>query len=328
MPFRFIPPLLPTLIAIGSLTASDAPQRWQVGNPADVAPSSPTSGGLMLMGGGGDVDTAFQWFLQQAGGGDVVVLRSSGSDGYNPYLMRELGIEVDSVETILLTSREQSFDADLAATLAGAEAIFLAGGDQSNYVRFWQHTPVENALNAHVAAGKPLGGTSAGLAVMGRHVYAAMHDGDLTSKLAIKSPDHRYITLIDDFLHLPFLQQVLTDSHFSERARLGRLMVMVHRIAQAQNGQPPLGLGLDERTALCVEASGVARVLTADRGQVHLVSLAEFNPATPEGAVAAVISLGSDSTFDLASLNIENPDAEKIVRITRGKLEALEPIQP
>ncbi len=43
--------------------------------------------------------------------------------------------------------------------------MFIAGGDQANYVRGWKGTPVEDAINANVAAGKPIGGTSAGLAV-------------------------------------------------------------------------------------------------------------------------------------------------------------------
>ena len=134
-----------------ALTAATPPQRWTVGNPDDADPSSPTTGGLLLIGGGGDVTAAMQWFLRQAGGGDVVVLRCSGGDGYNDYLWQETGIPVDSVETLLLTSRAQSYDAGVLATLAGAEAIFIAGGDQSNYVRFWQHTPLAEALKVHAA---------------------------------------------------------------------------------------------------------------------------------------------------------------------------------
>ena len=44
-----------------------------------------------------------QWFLEQANGGDVLVLRASGSDGYNQYLYNDLGINVNSVESIVLT---------------------------------------------------------------------------------------------------------------------------------------------------------------------------------------------------------------------------------
>ena len=318
------PPLLfwLGLLITGSqaLTAATPPQRWTVGNPDDADPSSPTTGGLLLIGGGGDVTAAMQWFLRQAGGGDVVVLRCSGGDGYNDYLWQETGIPVDSVETLLLTSRAQSYDAGVLATLAGAEAIFIAGGDQSNYVRFWQHTPLAEALSAHVAAGKPLGGTSAGLAVLGGHVYTAMHESDLTSDLALREPETRLLTLSDDFLHLPRLAQVLTDSHFSDRSRLGRLIVMLHRIAQAQEDRPPLGLGVDERTALAIDDAGVARVFTTASGRVHIVALTEFDAASPEGAIATVVELGPESTFDLNTRDITDPASTYTVRVEGTRL--------
>src|SRR4051812_15732301 len=69
------------------------------GNAADVKPAK-TEGALLLMGGSTDVDDAFRWFIGKAGGGDIVVLRASGGDGYHNYLFTKIG-GVDSVETIL-----------------------------------------------------------------------------------------------------------------------------------------------------------------------------------------------------------------------------------
>ncbi len=57
----------------------------------------------MLMAGGGKSDDAsFRWFLARVGGGDVVVLRASGTGSYNLYF---LGLaNLDSVETIVFKS--------------------------------------------------------------------------------------------------------------------------------------------------------------------------------------------------------------------------------
>src|SRR5262252_7874555 len=55
-----------------------------VGNPADVV--TPTSGLLVLQGGGTDVDENFVRMGAKAGGGDFVVIRASGTDAYNPYI--------------------------------------------------------------------------------------------------------------------------------------------------------------------------------------------------------------------------------------------------
>jgi hypothetical protein len=45
-----------------------------------------TGPGSVLMGGGTDVDAAFQWQIDHAGGGDFLVLRESGTDAYNDYI--------------------------------------------------------------------------------------------------------------------------------------------------------------------------------------------------------------------------------------------------
>ena len=61
-----------------------------------------------LMGGGTDVDALFTWMGARAGGGDFVVIRASGADGYNQYVY-DLA-PFDSVETLVLKNRSASFD--------------------------------------------------------------------------------------------------------------------------------------------------------------------------------------------------------------------------
>jgi cyanophycinase-like exopeptidase len=149
------------------------------GNAADVTP--PTKGGLQLEGGGTDIDDAFRWFIAHAGGGDIVILRASGGAGYNPYFMK-LG-PVDSVESIVFKSRDASSDKDVIRSLEHAEGVFIAGGDQSNYVKYWKGTPVETTLNALAKRGVPIGGTSA-CSVGGRLTIVGGHE-----RLEIIRPD-------------------------------------------------------------------------------------------------------------------------------------------
>ncbi len=51
-----------------------------IGDTADV--TTPVKGGVALIGGGGNVDGAFQWMMDRSGGGDVVVLTASGNGSY------------------------------------------------------------------------------------------------------------------------------------------------------------------------------------------------------------------------------------------------------
>ncbi|MBK7035579.1 MAG: hypothetical protein IPH42_04385 [Bacteroidetes bacterium] len=108
--------------------------------------SSPTSG-TVLMGGASENDYAMRWFLERADGGDVLVLRASGEDGYNDYFYSELGISVNSVQTIVCNSAAASIDPYLIAQIENAEALWFAGGNQWDYISFWRDTPVEDAIN-------------------------------------------------------------------------------------------------------------------------------------------------------------------------------------
>src|SRR4029079_9369896 len=141
-----------------------------VGNPADVV--TPTSGLLVLQGGGTDVDENFVRMGARAGGGDFVVIRASGTDAYNPYIYSLCSC--DSVATIVFKNRNAAFQPFVIDTIRNAEAVFIAGGDQSKYVQFWKNTPVEDAINFVAAKPAPVGGTSAGMAIMSQFLYSAM----------------------------------------------------------------------------------------------------------------------------------------------------------
>ena len=114
-----------------------------VGNPADVVTA--TSGLLVLQGGGTDVDENFVRMGARSGGGDFVVIRASGTDAYNPYIYSLCSC--DSVATIVFKNRKAAFQPFVIDTIRNAEALFIAGGDQSEYVKFWKNTPVEDAIN-------------------------------------------------------------------------------------------------------------------------------------------------------------------------------------
>lgn len=223
---------------------------------ADVVPAGP---GLILMGGGTDVDAAFAWQSQMIAGGDVVVLRASGADGYNDYLYGEIG-GVDSVETMLVTDTALANEPYVAWTIAHAEAVFIAGGDQAVYMTAWKDTPVEAALMEVWGRGGVIGGTSAGLAVLGEFVYAAYNDSVIEDE-ALLDPYNMYMTMERDFLQVPRLARVVTDSHFTQRRRLCRLIGFVARIVADGWSEAAIGIGVDEATALVVGPDGVGEVL-------------------------------------------------------------------
>lgn len=252
-------------------TAATGYEYYVTGNSADV--TRVTSGGMMLMGGGTDVDAAFQWLIGKAGGGDIVVIRASGTDAYNPYIYG-LGT-VDSVETLIIQTRTAASDSFVINKIRNAEAVFIAGGDQANYVNFWKDTPVEDAIHAVVARNAPIGGTSAGLAIMGQFLFSAQN-GTITSSEALANPYNRKVALDRDFLTLPNMSAVITDSHFVSRDRLGRLVTFLARLVQDGWTAQAKGIGIDEQTAVLIEPNGAASL--RGTGAVYFLR----TPGTPE----------------------------------------------
>ncbi|MEH3112828.1 cyanophycinase [Pedobacter terrae] len=242
-----------------------------IGDSANVV--KPVNGGMVLMGGGTDVEAAFRWMIARSGGGDVVILRATGTDAYNPFV-NALGT-VNSVETLLINSRELANDDGVAYIIRNAEMVFIAGGDQSDYMKYWKGTKTEQALNYLLNDKKaPVGGTSAGCAILGGFYYSG-ETGGLTSAQALANPYHTNVTLYNnDFLKAPYLQNVITDQHYLTRNREGRSMVFLGRINKDFAVQAKC-IAVDERTAVCIDKDGKAQVF-GDYSATRAYSYAYF----------------------------------------------------
>ncbi|RDC55115.1 cyanophycinase [Pedobacter chinensis] len=227
-----------------------------VGDSSNVVKA--TNGGMVLMGGGTDVDAAFKWMIERSGGGDVVILRATGTDAYNPYV-NGLG-SVNSVETLLINTKELANNDTVAYIIRNAEMVFIAGGDQSDYMKYWKGTKTEQALNYLLNDKKaPVGGTSAGCAILGGFYYSG-ETGGLTSAQALANPYDTNVTLYNnDFLKAPYLQNVITDQHYLTRDREGRSVVFLGRINKDWK-VPAKCIAADERTAVCIDNDGKAQV--------------------------------------------------------------------
>ncbi len=263
---------VPVLAAAQGKTAY---HYFRSGATADLV-TTPQAG-FALMGGGTDLDEAFRWMCERAHGGDFLILRARGDDDYNPYVQKLC--KLNSVATLILPSREAASDPFVAETIAKAEAIFIAGGDQANYVRFWTGTPMQTEINAAIKRGVPVGGTSAGLAVMGEWAYSAEgdkpDDPNLTGKMALADPLGPRVTLVHGFLEIPVLKGIITDTHFAKRDRMGRLVVFLAKL-QSSDEADIKGIGVDQGAAVLLEPDGQAAVI--GKGAAYLVM--PFPPAS------------------------------------------------
>lgn len=290
--------LLALLFTPGPATAAKSYGYGVVGNPANVVLPAPRQPAMVLMGGGPDVDYAFKWMISKAGGGNFVIIRSRGTDAYNPYVYAMGG--VSSVETIIIPSREAARDPFVIARIQGAEALFIAGGDQSDYVKFWKGTPVQTAIEALASKNIPIGGTSAGMAVMSKFAFAALI-GTITSDAALANPYDRTITLERDFLTLPDMGGLIVDPHLGARDRMGRLITFMARIVNDGWTGSVHGLGVDVETALLVEGGNATRVGAGSVYFLRTVGLPEVCKAKTPLTYRNIITerLSGNASFDM-----------------------------
>jgi len=255
--------------------------KYLTGSPVDVQPAL-HGPAFHFQGGGTDVDAAFQWMFDQVRGCsdcdtklDIVVLRASGDDGYNDYLFAMKG--VNSVETLVITDRNDSKKEEVIRAIRNAEVVFFSGGDQCNYVRNFKGTAIEDAVASVVARGGGIGGTSAGLAIQGDYTYDSCGSSNSGTRSfeALANPYLKGISFTYDFFHWPNMQGTMTDQHVVERDRFGRTLTFLARQIRDGKAKSVWGLAVDRETSLAVDKNGLATVM--GKGPAYFV-LADHMP--------------------------------------------------
>jgi len=311
-----------TLLGSAAQASETGYTRYVIGDLAAPTPAKVSPG--LLLAGGGEWDTqAFRWFVAQAGHGHIVVLRASGAGDAGDEFMHSIG-GVTSVETFVFDDRKAASDPAVLAAVAKADGVYIAGGDQARYVRYWQGTPLANALDKLAASGHPIGGTSAGLAILGAHVYGAMDGGSATSGPSLRDPLGAGVTMVEDFLHLPRMAHVVTDTHFTRRDRLGRLIAFVAKTRALTADKAAIGLGVDEGASLIVDGAGLAR-LKGPAGTyawlVQPVGQPMARPGQPlDWPAVKITGIGPGSTLDLSTLKVAAPAFAGTAAVKGGRL--------
>ncbi|WP_063850769.1 GEVED domain-containing protein [Flammeovirga sp. SJP92] len=255
------------------------------------------NGGTMLVGGaevGGDGEVnATQWFVDQADGGDYLVLRTDAVGGQASWVWSNFSNSISAAAELSITTKNGANNATVAQYIRDAEAVFIAGGDQREYMDLWKGTAVEDALNYLInVKNVPIGGTSAGMAIMGGSYYAPETSGILSSEI-LNNPYHPYTSnslFYNDFINNPVLTNVITDTHLdrthgtNNENRYGRAFGLLARTVADNNATARYAIACDEATFVCIDVNGMAKVF-GDGGQTQYPTKAYFmvvNCAVPE----------------------------------------------
>lgn len=218
-------------------------------------------GRLVIIGGAEDrlhEKTVLRTFVAQCGGPQarIRLLSAASSDpqwSWNTYQRAFSDLGVQDFAALDIASREDADDPAKVAAILDADGVFMSGGDQSRLMAALWETRAYRALHtAFHVRGCCIGGTSAGAAVMSRHMLAQAP--------AVRLPEK---DIADMDLGLGLVSSAIVDQHFSERGRLGRLLSVLALHPRQ------LGLGIDEDTALVIERNQSISVV--GQGAVTLV---------------------------------------------------------
>lgn len=248
-------------VNLSAFAAPHSYRYWRKGNRNDIV--TKTAAGTSLMGGGDHQAEAFKFLCDRSGGGDFVILRATGDDSYNKYVSSLC--KQNSVTTIVIPDLAAAKDPFVAAQILKAEALFISGGDQSNYVKYWEHTPVQDAINTLIRKGVPVGGTSAGLAVLGEYNYSALYDSAKSDE-TLSDPYNKQVTLDHNFVTIPHLENTITDTHFVKRDRQGRLLGFMARLMVENHLSEIRAIAVDETSAALMEPDGKLRIVGVGKG--------------------------------------------------------------
>ena len=215
---------------------------------------------FLMLGGGKNEKVGISKFISRANGGDLLVISAKVNlnhrythDFWN--ISEESGIKLNSVSTISFLDRKAGNSKFILEKIKNAEAIFFTGGDQSKYINRIKGTKAHKLLLSKIDT-IAIAGTSAGLAIMGEYIFSAKKGG-LGSSYALKNPHSEYITIEEDFFYSSLLKGIITDTHFSERSREGRLLSFMHNAQFSFSLKSIMGIGVDEQTSIAVTQSEI-----------------------------------------------------------------------
>lgn len=259
-------------------------------------------GTLILIGGGLDDDAAYVWRrfveLASAHGTPRIVIATAATGPQDEEA-------VDKAESLSVWSpgiavdilRRETPTAASVAMIDGATAMFFTGGDQKRitdrYRPEGRATPEWDAMRRLLDRGGVIAGASAGDAMMGPRMILG---GASASALGIppKDPGDGPVALGPRTgLGMDFLPHALTDSHWFERDRMGRLVAAL--VADGLR----VGIGVGEDAAVEVDlSSGVVTGLTTSETLLVDATHVVREGRSLKGAVGRLVARGDRVKLD------------------------------
>jgi cyanophycinase len=244
----------------------------------EITQAKEIAGHLIIIGGAEDKHNERQIlrrFLALAGGPDASILIIPVASDFpeiaaHIYTTLFTTLGARKVSALHAVTRSEVLEADPEELLGDVTGVFMTGGDQLRLATILGGTGFSALLGDKVRNGMVLAGTSAGAAGMSNSMIVRGDPGvEPTADTIRISPG------------LGILRNIVIDQHFTQRARLTRLITAV------SYNPRNLGIGIDEDTAIIITNTGILEVIGAgtvtivDGSQIGYSNLPEVPPSKP-----------------------------------------------
>jgi cyanophycinase len=231
---------------------------------------------------------------------EVITTASKIPKEIGPEYVKALSyLGANNVDVLNIERREQAMDPEIVARLKAADVVMFTGGDQLRLTSILGGTPFHDLL-LHKYNNEDFiyAGTSAGAAAASNNMIYQGSSSEALLKGEVKITSG--LGLIDD---------VIIDTHFVQRGRIGRLF-------QAVVGNPKtLGIGLGEDTGLLItngrqmEAIGSGLVILVDGREIKDTNLTQVElgqPISISNLVTHVMSKYDTFNLDTYKMTIQS----------------------
>ena len=207
------------------------------------------------------------------------------------YIKAFAQLDVHNVGVLNIASREEASNPAYAERIKQADVIIFTGGDQLRLSSIFGGTEIHRVLldkyqNTEIV----IAGTSAGAAASSKNMIYQGSSKDALLKGEVKITGG-----------LGFIDDVIVDTHFVQRGRIGRLLYA------AASNPGILGIGLGEDTGLYIqgntmEAIGSGMVILVDGRQMADTNLTDVEMGQPVSIKNMVVHVMCDTdVYDLST---------------------------